>query len=50
MSIPQGFIDEISSYGASCLDGLAEVLAAGEAETSRYFIIDGVSCAKIGEV
>lgn len=34
MSIPQGFIDEISSYGASCLDGLAEVLAAGEAETS----------------
>ena len=34
MSLPQQFIDEINSYGESCLDGLAEVLQTTQPEVS----------------
>lgn len=34
MTIPQAFIDEINSYGADCLSGLAQALCSTEPETS----------------
>lgn len=34
MTLPQAFIDEINSYNAECLDGLAETLATTAPETS----------------
>lgn len=34
MTLPKAFIDEISSYGADCLDGLAQALETTAPETS----------------